>query len=261
LRYEELKSIVIEAHSKHGYTTLVTNAYWAISREAALAKIIPLVEHGLKIMSISSDVYHDPFIPFKRVATAVEIAQHVGLKVTIRSVGSKVAHASEIMDRLRNHGISYVDVMEMPLVPEGRGAKLPREDFLLSDKFPSGRCPSATMTMDASSNAMVCCNGGGSDPSLQLGNAENLSLLDLEYKFATDPVINFLRNNGPAKAIDFLPERERERFLASRYVNECDLCIRLFEGEQGMDLRKEIEEDFMVKMKSAVEKFMSNVIS
>ncbi|MCA9248990.1 MAG: 4Fe-4S cluster-binding domain-containing protein [Planctomycetales bacterium] len=252
LHFEELTSIIREARSHNGYTTMISNAYWARDFECARQSLLPLVQNGLKILSISADSYHDPYISFDRVVNALRAGESLGLRMTVRCVGSATSSASEIMNRLRTAGVFYVHVMEMPLVREGRGALRPDNEYLLLEHLPEGRCPSASLTIDASSNAMVCCNGGGSDKSLQLGSAVTRTLSDLEYSFASDPVINFLKKSGPAAAIDFLDEQEQSEIRSDRYVNECDLCMKIFNGARGCLVRRQIESRFLSSMQGEI---------
>src|SRR5262249_43923275 len=56
---------------------IITNAYWAHSPEAALAKCKELRAAGLNELNISMDDYHEPYIAFERVKHAYQAAMQL----------------------------------------------------------------------------------------------------------------------------------------------------------------------------------------
>ena len=141
----------------------------------------------------------------------------------------------------------------MPLVPDGRARDIDESELFLKDEIPDGKCPAASLTLNPSGDAMVCCNGGGSYEPLQLGNIRENSLRDLEYRFATDPTLLLLRNVGPKAVLEHLPKHERQQLESKRYVNECHLCIEIFSGRYGASAKRSIERDFLTTMASAID--------
>ena len=60
-------------------TRIITNAFWAKSKERAVAKLTELKEAGLTELTISCDDYHQAFVPLANVKRANEAAIEVGL--------------------------------------------------------------------------------------------------------------------------------------------------------------------------------------
>jgi hypothetical protein len=251
LYYDRLLEYVSLAHSLGGYTTLITNGFWATSVELAKEKLLPLKIADLRILGLSADRFHEPYIPLQRIKNAIIAANEIGIAVQLRSVASRSGRLSDVLRSIEDANPWFVQFMEMPLVPDGRARDIDESELFLKDKIPNGKCPAASLTLNPSGDAMVCCNGGGSYEPLQVGNIREYSLKDLEYRFATDPTLLFLRNAGPKAALGHLPEHERQRLESKRYVNECHLCIEIFSGKYGAGVKRSIERDFLSTMASA----------
>jgi hypothetical protein len=72
----------IQLCTNHGVTTrVVTNGYWANSRENARARLQELKDAGLSDVNISTDDHHLPWISLQRVRWAVEEARALGFNV------------------------------------------------------------------------------------------------------------------------------------------------------------------------------------
>src|SRR5262249_3321555 len=66
----------------HGVATrVVTNGYWAHTRENARARLQELKDAGLSDINISTDDHHLPWISLQRVRWAVEEARALGFNV------------------------------------------------------------------------------------------------------------------------------------------------------------------------------------
>lgn len=252
LHYDRLLEYASLAQSLGGYTTLITNGYWATSVAVAEEKLRPLKAADLRLLGLSADRFHEPYIPLQRIKNAITAANEIGIPVQLRSVASRSGRLSDVLKGIEDAHPWFVQFMEMPLIPDGRARDIDESELFLKDEIPGGACPAASLTLNPSGDAMVCCNGGGSYEPLQLGNIRNYSLRDLEYRFATDPTLLFLRNVGPKAVLEHLPKHERERLESKRYVNECHLCLEIFSGKYGGSAKRSIERDFLSTMASTI---------
>ena len=256
VHYDRLLEYTAAAQNNSGYTTLITNCFWATSVEKAEELLNPLIENDLRVLGVSADHFHTPYISVERVKNAIRAARNLNLTVRLRSVASRSGRLSDILKQIEDINPWFMPVMEMPLVPDGRGNNIPESELFLQDSIPTGKCPAASLTINPSGKAMACCNGGGAYSNLQVGNVEENKLEELEYLFATSPIINYLHNAGPYQCIKYLPQDEQEKVKAKKYVNECHLCIELFsKTERGDIIRRKIEEDFKSKMKNTLVQF------
>lgn len=260
LFYDRLLEYVKHTKKHGGYTTLITNCYWAKTEEKAIELLTPLKEADLKVLGISLGHFHKEYIKPEYVRNAIKAAKKLNLACRVRSVASKSGRLSDVLKSIEDANPWFMSVMEMPLVPHGRAASLPKEEFFYMEELPSGLCPAASMTFNPNGKAMVCCNGGGDLAPLQIGDIYEDSLADLEYQFISDPTLNLLRNKGPKECLKYLTIEEVENVKNEKYVNECHLCISLFKGKKGKELKNKIEADFTSTMLSFSELFMNNSI-
>lgn len=82
--YPKLMSFVIDAATKRGFWVgALTNGFWAFSQQKAREILRPLITAGLKSLSISTDAWHEEFVPLERVKMAVDASQALGLDVDV----------------------------------------------------------------------------------------------------------------------------------------------------------------------------------
>lgn len=256
VHYNRLLEYTAAAQKNGGYTTLITNCFWATSVEKAEELLNPLIKNDLRVLGVSADHFHTPYISVEKVKNAIRAARNLNLTVRLRSVASRSGRLSDILKQIEDINPWFMPVMEMPLVPDGRGNNIPESELFLQDAIPTGKCPAASLTINPSGEAMACCNGGGAYSNLQVGNVEESKLEELEYMFVTSPIINYLRNAGPYQCIKYLPQDEQEKVRAKKYVNECHLCIELFsKTKRGNIIREKIEEEFKNSMKNTLVQF------
>lgn len=258
LYYDKLLQYTELAHKHSGYTTLITNCFWATSVEKAIELLRPLAANDLRMLGVSADTFHAPYIPYARVRNALIAAKKLNIPAHIRSVATKSARLWEVLKNIEDGQIWFTNFMEMPLIPDGRGRELPESDLFLQDTMPTGRCPAASLTIDPSGEAMTCCNGAGKCSALKLGSVKEKSLSELEYRFASDPLIGYLRQKGPAGLREYMDEDCVQEIDGKKYVNECHLCLEIFSNEKrGDSIRTRVEEDFREKALTAFSKMLS----
>jgi organic radical activating enzyme len=228
LHYDELLEYSQLANSLGGYTTLITNCFWARTVEVAEEMLRPLKEANLKVLGASVGEFHREYIPINHVANAIKAARSVGILPHIRMASTKKFRLWQIMQELEKHEIWFVDFMEMPVTPAGRAAReVNRDDLHLKPGVPKGGCPAAGMTINPSGNAMVCCNGAG-EYGLDVGSIREYSLENLNQRMASSLMVDFLVKFGPSRLLELLPEKERQNFEVSEYVSVCHLCFEIF---------------------------------
>lgn len=84
--FPELVLELVEAASLGGlWVGMLSNGFWAHSRSAAVDRLTPLAAAGLRSLSISTDSWHEEFIPKEKALRAAAIAQELGLSADIMS--------------------------------------------------------------------------------------------------------------------------------------------------------------------------------
>ena len=239
LFYKTLKRCIEIAH-KLGQKEIgvFTSGYWGGNQTNARRKLHELKKAGLSSICFSVDAFHQEFVPFRSVRTAINAARTLGfnkLIVTSRFLGSVDSRnpfnvkTEELLVRLSSS--EDVTIERKPLYIEGRAADLLANFLRHKAESPRGMCalPSRTdgtlrnptvIQIDPSGNVTVC-------PGLCIGNAkaESLSRILNEYDFEHNPILKLLVQRGPSRLLE-LPEARDIEVLA-RWVSDCHMCYEL----------------------------------
>ena len=104
---------------------LVTNAWWASSRERALTF---LKELGLKELNVSYDDFHSAFIQGRNIVNAVKAALRLGLKVAVAIIVHKYSKINKnyVRNMFVSNGVNVAKIyfLEDHLQPVGRASSL-----------------------------------------------------------------------------------------------------------------------------------------
>lgn len=216
---------------------VVTNGYWGGNPTNAQKKLQELKKAGLSSIWFSVDAFHQEFVPFRSVRTAVNAARAIGFDKTI--VVSYFLNTVDSRNPFNSRTEEYVkklylpensEHMRYPLIMEGRASdKL--TGYLKNMRVISGKCAlpfrnagtlkdPTTIEIDLMGNVMIC-------PGICIGNAktEPLSRIIKEYDHAKHPIIEPLSENGPRGlySLHELVENAQSR----KYASECHMCYTL----------------------------------
>ena len=77
--YQRLKAILQAAGAENlpGLEKIETNAYWCTDEDTVRRRLRELRELGLRRLQISTDIYHQQFVPIERVRLAARVAAEV----------------------------------------------------------------------------------------------------------------------------------------------------------------------------------------
>ena len=122
--YPELMSFVISSATERGFWVgALTNGFWAFSESKAREVLRPLVGAGLKSLSISTDAWHEEFVPLDRVKMAVDASQALGLDVDVMVCrGDPANSALEGNVRRIEASLATAPVHSGGVVARGRGS-------------------------------------------------------------------------------------------------------------------------------------------
>lgn len=216
--YDRLREYVRLAHEGKGYSTLITNCFWATSIERAIKMLEPLMVYDLRVLGVSADQLHAKYVPYDRLRNALRAARDLGLRVHVRCVATRSSRIASVLEELQDAAPWFTNFMEMPLIPDGRGISVPLDELFLQSRLPTGKCPAASLTLNPSGRAMVCCNGAGEFPALQIGDIEHNTLAELQYAYATDPLLGVLVSEGPAALREYMDVDDRQAIENKQYV-------------------------------------------
>lgn len=197
---------------------IVTNAYWATSREDALLWLRPLWERGLKSISISDDSLHYGEARGAHAERVIAAAEELGMTArTISTERPTVEAGSADPDGQNGPGIAG------GVMFRGRAAEKLTDGL---PKRPPGdlvRCPHENLGdpgrvhVDCYGHVHLC-------QGLTMGNLWQVPFSELVrgYRPESHPVVGPLLQGGPARlAAEYGVPHE------DGYVDECHLCYRV----------------------------------
>ena len=240
--FDRLVKIIEYASNKGALVAVNTNAYWATTAKIASEKISALKAAGLCKLVVSTDEFHKPYVPEKRVIVAIEACINEHLEVELQYVSSK--KTSRLHDFLRDNEEALLNVTarEIPVHPVGRAAtEVNPSDLFCKERIPLGLCPSAIPSISANGDVITCCNTAGHLPALRLGSIDD-DLPTLFDDFKGSALMQVLWEKGPSSLYDTARELGMEK-AESGYIDQCHLCHHLFSDcSRGKELGRKAEE-------------------
>ena len=226
---DRLSKIVGYRHDERHSTTLVSNAFWAVTEQRALDVLKPLVANGLTSIAFSVSRYHFEYVNQERVENAILAARTVGLHVAVKAVVSLDSPPKYVLGAIRRAEpwSDEIDVQLIDVIPQGRAALDESIKGHITDDLPVGKCPAEILTIMPDGNASPCCNGAGETKSLDLGNVRDLSLSEINDNHRKNPTMVELREKGPASLLSKLPPDVEKQMRNSDWVNVCHLCCEV----------------------------------
>ena len=236
---EMVKKIILYASEKGFHTECVTNCFWASSKEIAIETLQGFKYAGLEVINISTDDFHQEYLPFEYVKNCYWASQTLGLKPVIMcTVGrSSSLDLDQVVGLLGDKGIQILGsgfhckkpitalAIQSGFLPVGRGESIPKEELMVADHLLLGGCDKVLRDVSISSNGLVfpCCSAGGLVKGVEIGNARLNSLLDMIGKASSNLMFNVLLTEGP----EGLRRRNAIPYRKNGYVNKCHLCYEV----------------------------------
>lgn len=222
-----LPTIISKASELGFWVGLLTNGFWATSTSKARQTLQPLAAAGLNSLSISTDGFHQSYVPLNYALTAAKVASELGLEADLMVCQDLVSANSESQSLV-------VSASKAEKVPVYTGKVVCRGRAVLSKLCSSGSYNWAQLTTCREKlqtpgrvhigpkGEIHLCQG------LLMGEnalSASLSSIFAAYKPANHPLVNALLKGGPAELArlaanyGFKPE--------ACYVDDCHLCYEV----------------------------------
>jgi hypothetical protein len=257
---DALLNALAHASSLGLLTRVVTNGWWGVSPDRAVAYVRSLQAAGLTEINISVDDLHQQWIPAERVRHAYRGCLIQGLNCLIAHKQLRAASVTkdylekllevELIDFEQGRDYSADEGLRLfssgTVVPVGRQPAQPiHEDDFRYGSFDEN-CPSILqdIVLDPYHDLLACCGIVTKGlPELTLGSLKQRRMLDILAEANNDVVLNWLALEGPAAIAEFVNGRDPAVHFAARYVNRCHLCNALFtRGDVRRVLHQHIHE-------------------
>jgi len=214
--------------------TVATNAGWAGTLEQAILTLTHLP--AIKTISISTDVYHQQFIPIGHIHNAIIAAELLDRRydVTVTTDNTLDEHYRSIMASLETR-VDPGLIRTAVTLPAGRARKNGRTLLHRTSPEPvATACDSSGKPVILPEGRVMACSGPmltqhESGP-LCLGNLRKESLETVLDRAETNTLLHLIRVWGPHRMVSLLKSRGQVDLLPKEYIcdSNCDICNKLF---------------------------------
>lgn len=244
--FDTLKEAIIYADSLGLITNVVTSAYWAHNHQVAyeILKQLPKLQY----IAISTDEFHQEYVPLHYVRNAVVASKETGKRIALGISVCRFEDPSvkETLDSLRDV-LAGVQVMVHQISPLGRAAhQIPSYRFPFSSGFPNIACKNiGYLNVMPDGTVHSCCGPIAwvhQDNPLKLGCLNQVPLRTIMQRVERDPLIHSLRVWGPGKLANWIQKKGKDGGFRSQYIlnDPCLLCYDLLINRTHVRELKEI---------------------
>ncbi|MCF7957335.1 MAG: radical SAM protein [Phycisphaerae bacterium] len=232
--YQRLKEILTTAQNEglQGLEKIETNAYWCTSKQIIRDRLEELNTLGLTVLQISTDIYHQEYIPIERVRLAVEVATEVlgpdRVQVRWRDFMEDPVDLSN-KTTAQKHDAYAAELQKRPERIVGRAteelaALLPQKKWQELAQFNCKRALLGARHVHVDGFGHVF---SGTCAGIILGKIDlptfSLEDLWLSFDYQDHPVFSILAEKGPVGLI--ASATEAGYHPQKNYANKCHLCF------------------------------------
>lgn len=215
-----LEAIIKNATGRGYWIGALTNGFWATSDEKAEQVLGTLAKAGLQSLGISTDAWHNEFIPVERAERAAKVAESLGIEADLM-VCSGGTGGDEVLSRLRNDGF---DIYPSGIICRGRASsneacRAERSDWQTFKKCSASFGGTSRVHLGPFGQIHLC-------QGLLLGRdarLEPLAKIFAEFKPAYHPICAALTAGGPAALARFAQAYGFDP--RPGYADGCQLCF------------------------------------
>jgi MoaA/NifB/PqqE/SkfB family radical SAM enzyme len=234
--------------------SVVTNAFWASTKESALSTLSNLP--AIRLLSFSTDVYHQKSIPFDNIINAVSVAKKLRrpYNVAVCTDNEDSPGYKRIIRKLEEMG-EKDHVRVSVTYPAGRAKKNQQKfNYYVESDPQTSACSSASSpVIFPDGNVMACIGPLLTLPPTHpmfLGSLHRESLSDILDRAELNPILHIIRAWGPYRLVSLLKENRLDEFLPQKYIHNCicDVCYKLLSNQQVLNaLMKILKEEQILK--------------
>lgn len=229
-----LKQVTDYAGKLGFIVSVVTNAYWAETREKALEVLEGL--KAIQMVSVSTDPYHQESIPFSSVKNAIYACKKLErvYNVALATESDQDEIYLNLMDDLLEI-TEKQNIQTTYIVPVGRAAiHADPAKYQLSAEPAAAACSMASFPVIFPNGDIIACIGPPivlpSYTPLYLGNLRKEDLGGILGRAEENFILHAIRIFGPKMLVDLLNENGYGHLLPASYIAQCpcDVCFKLF---------------------------------
>jgi len=239
LFFDDIRDLVQICKKNGIYSRIVTNGYWAKTKEHSDNIVSELMLSGLSQLRISYSRWHQKNINRENIVNAASSCQKYGLNYFISFVTDFSIQDDSFEKFLRDNNLKF---FPEPVIYFGRAERFDRPR-IFTDYHPN-MCP-MNPYLSPELDMFACCDGGNSFTEtnfLYLGNLKDHNIGELFHKKERNILFYLINTMGLTTIASYLG------FKASEIVKyrKCELCEELFNSAENLSiLEKSAKEDLL----------------
>ena len=211
------------------YSRIVTNGYWAKTREHTDRIVSELMSNGLSQLRLSYSRWHQQYISRENIVHAALSSQKHGLDYFVSFITDFSKKDDSFEKFLRDHHLKF---FPEPVIYFGRAGEFDRQR--VSTDYRPNVC-SMNPYLSPELDMFACCDGASRFSKthfLYLGNLCNNSIEALFQKCETHALYHLIRTMGLTNMASYLGFRAREIVQ----YRKCELCEKLFNSKENLNI-------------------------
>lgn len=228
--FETTQAIASRARQLGLLVTVVTNAFWAESRQRAVEMIRAV--HGICAIAFSYDAYHEEFVRIERLEHAVMAAVELGIpyQIPVCTESTTSEEYVEVVERIKR----FADAQKIRTVltySAGRASAGVAPSADAAEPCDSA-CSVAAAPMIFPNGRVMGCIGPLANLQyhhpLELGNLREERVQSILDRAETNAILHALRVWGPRKILEESTTAGETLWLPTRFVkgSVCDACLK-----------------------------------
>lgn len=243
--YDQLVECCAYAKSQGLKITVNTNGFWGCNEKRAYKQLCELKEAGVELLSFSADRYHQQYVPIEDLRTAMRLTYDVGMGVDISIMESASSDDIVCMTEALRPEIYKSSIENHPILPVGKAMEtMEKKDFIYYFETEEAMCTFFGMVqLNFDGNYYMCCSQFCREiPQINLGNAKEVKLADLEQKVSSDDYLYVMLRRGFTWYVNLARELGYE--IPNYLCSPCHCCYFVFRNEKLMkEIKNYVEEE------------------
>ena len=254
----KLLRAVMECAAEVGLSiSVVTNGFWATKRDRAKQLLESLPE--ICFLSVSTDLYHQKFVPFDNVRNAIWAARECGIPyyVTVITENRADPEFQRVNDALLE--VTEPDKIRSGITfPVGRAADMRADLHYRMGSEPCREvCQAASSPCIFPDGRVYGCIGPlfelQEEQPLFLGNLRDNSVAEIFDRAETNVILHALRLWGPARFLPWLRDANLGAHLPTTFISGsvCQVCHGILRDPTVRQWLHQLEADYEFRRKVA----------
>ncbi|WP_270601518.1 radical SAM protein [Faecalimonas umbilicata] len=218
-------------------TTITSNCFWATSYEEALSVVQEMKESGVSHLKISSDDFHNKYVPYDNIKNVLMACKKMNLKTVIGCTSLKNSkRARGMLEHIEDYSVN-VNIIEQTCYPLGRAADMFDENEYIYNRDYGDYCrDQGILTVTPEGKVYPCGSMCGMVESREIKYSGKVDLKNILELAGMNKHIQFIAEHGIKPYIKYISEHNMPIRIPEKYIDTCDMCYRLFSRKENVPI-------------------------